>query len=82
MRVERSAYDISDHLPNFLILSKLNYKTYNKEIFIRDSHYNEEDFNEEISAVDQNTVTNTDNVDTAFNTFMTNLLQLLINMLL
>jgi hypothetical protein len=34
-------YNISDHLPNFFIVSKLNYKTYNKEIFIRDySHYN------------------------------------------
>ncbi len=63
-------YDISDHLPNFLIIRKLNYKTYDKEIFIRDySHYDEQDFNEEISAVDWNTVTNTDDVDTAFNTF-------------
>jgi hypothetical protein len=71
-------YNISDHLPNFFIVSKLNYKTYNKEIFIRDySHYNEEDFNEEISAVDWNTVTNTDNVDTAFNTFYDKLITII-----
>ena len=71
-------YDISDHLPNFLIVSKLNYKTHNKEIFIRDySHYNEEDFNEEVSAVDWNTVTNTDDVDTAFNTFYDKLITII-----
>ena len=71
-------YDISDHLPNFLIVSKLNYKTHNKDIFIRDySHYNEEDFNEEISAVDWNTVTNTNDVDTAFNTFYDKLITII-----
>ena len=67
-------YDISDHLPNFLIISKLNFKIFKNGVFVRDySHYNEEDLITETGDVNWETVYNSDDVNLAFNTFFNKL---------
>ena len=67
-------YDISDHLPNFLIVSKLNFKIFKNDVFVRDySHYNEEDLITETDAVNWETVYNSDGANLAFNTFFNKL---------
>ena len=44
-------YDLTDHLPNFLIIDKIAYSTYKEKIYKRDySNYNEEAFLDEFSS--------------------------------
>ena len=46
-------YDLSDHLPNFLILSKLSTLPKHFELFIRDySKFNELNFAQDVQAAD------------------------------
>ena len=52
-------YDLTDHLPNFLITSRLNMSTNKEKIYKRDySNYNEESFIKEFSSRDWTTVFN------------------------
>ena len=64
-------YDLTDHLPNFLIISRLNMSTNKEKIYKRDySNYNEESFIKEFSSIDWTTVLNeSQNVSQMFEQF-------------
>ena len=64
-------YDISDHLPNFIVISKLSQSSYNYDRYIRDySQFNEADFLEEVGTIDwMDVFGDTDDVNLIFSSF-------------
>jgi len=63
-------YDLSDHLPNFLIVKKLHYVPKNIEIFKRDySKYSKTNLVEDIASINWDSLPHCDNVSDMFDQF-------------
>ena len=73
-------YDISDHLPNFIVISKLSQSSYHYDRYIREySQFNEADFLEEVGTIDwMDVFGDTDDVNLIFSSLVQSCFALLL----
>ncbi len=71
-------YDFTDHLPNFLIINKFSTLPEGFKIFKRDfSHFNEQNFLQEMQLVNLNLESLNDNVNEMFDIFNSKLMKII-----
>ena len=70
-------YDLTDHLPNFLIINKFSTIPKGFKIFRDFSHFNEQNFLQEMQSVNWNLESLDDNVNEMFDTFNSELMKII-----